>query len=210
MNDHDLLALLHKAHDDLGRLLNSYELPDQRDGLTVLQRIRESFNGWPRSTGFTGSMSRSATDENGEQLPNYADPTGNAAEREDKAAQDRRGMDKDAHALERHIESLYRTASRYVLREASRLDREDTDDIDVPGCQSCCRVPSPGTVGKPKSQQSGWYNRVDITTTLADGTPVRLCDWCWRGPVGVKHTGELPVERFVAMHRDGKRVLRSA
>lgn len=207
MNEHDILAELRQARDELDDIIRSFEVPDPRDGLNILGRIRQSFNGWPRSSGFGGSTAPSATDSEGEPMPGHADPTGDGGTRPDPAADDLRIIGKQAVVIRRANDLIKRTSFRYVLRTPNAIDQKESAANDEPGCDSCARVPSPGTVGKPKTQQTPWFNRVDLVTKLADGTPVSLCDWCWRGPVGVKHTGDLPAERHVAMHRDGKRVL---
>ena len=212
MNDHDLLALLQETHDELGRILHLCTTADERDGLTLLQRLEQSRNGWPRSSGFEagrGKQQRDPDDPDPSALL-HSDPTGEAAIRTDRANDAHNRIVRRAKHLRATVEGIATEAGAYELRNANWIERQDTENQDEPGCDSCARVDSPGTVGKAKALRTPWYNRVDLTTTLANGASVKLCDWCWRGPVGVKHSGELPPIADVEKHRDGVRVRKTA
>lgn len=212
MNESDLTALLHETRHELDRLIASYEIPDQRDGLTILGRIRQSFNGWPRGNSFEagrGKQQRDPEDPDPTALL-HADPTGEAGVRRDRASEAYNRLIRRAKQLRSIVDSMAGESAAFTLRSPNVIEQDETYDHDDKGCVSCARVASPGTVGRSKGQRTPWYNRIDLVTKLADGTSVALCDWCWRGPTGVKHTGQLPPTSDVEKHRDGVRVRRSA
>lgn len=189
MNDPELISTLRQAHHDLADLLHLLEQPDPRDHLTVLARMKESYNGWPRSTGFDGNGGRSATDNEGELLPGHADPTGDAASRIDHAHLDHLSLGKDAAHIRRTIDHLLVTAGKYRLRTANVIEQDSTKNPD-PGCTSCHRIPGPRT--------RHWWN------PIARGDLCRFCNDFQRT------TGRLPTIQELTDYRDGKRVRRIA
>ena len=204
--DADLLRNVDAALGGLAELDRALEITDDRDGLTLLSRIRGAFNGWPTGSSFETDRTSghtTVTDDAGNSMPAVADPTGEAAIRPDRAAEDLRQLQRKAKVAAQTVADMLAIAGRYSLRQANRVEVQTPS---VPGCDSCARVASPGTVGHKRAEQTPWFNRVDITTTLADGTKGALCDWCFRGVVGVKHTGEMPKTGDVEARRDGKKL----
>lgn len=190
MNDAELIATLRQARKDIADLLVLLEVPDTRDQLTVLDRMKESYNGWPRSSGFDGSGSRSATDAEGQPLPGHADPTGDAAGRIDHAHLDHQSLGKDATNLRRTVDHFRITTDRYKLRDPNVIDQQATSKTEDDGCSSCRRIRGPRT--------AHWWNPVFRGT---------LCRWCLDFQ---RMTGRLPTPQELADYRDGKRVRRSA
>jgi hypothetical protein len=170
---------------------------DTRDGLTIPDRIRASYNGWPAGSGFDGGGKSSVLDDQGIPMPNVADPTGEAAMRQDRARDDERTIHRDIEAAKRALHRALINARRYRLRTANPHEQDDASDGDD-GCQSCARITGPS--GLP------WWNPIHRYTVLANGVRVAVCDWCYNQPrVGVRHTGELPPKDAVESHRDGRR-----
>jgi hypothetical protein len=186
---------------------------DQRDGRTPTDRMLDGFNGWPRGRGFDGG---SGPAEDDSDLPDdlrghvhYADPTGEAARRPDRSAAIRKSFDRGLVSGLNIARQNTDTLHRFTLRQANVIEKGQSEP--EPGCVSCARVPSPGTVGKPKSQQTPWWNPVHIEATLADGKAAWICRWCWETPTGVRATGQLPPAQDVASYRDtGRARKRSA
>lgn len=189
MNDPELIAALHQARRDIADLLVLLKVPDIRDNLTVLDRMKESYNGWPRSSGFDGNGGRSATDSEGELLPGHADPTGDAASRIDHAHLDHQSLAKDTAHLRRTLDHLLVTAGKYRLRTANVIEQDSTKNPDL-GCSSCHRIPGPRT--------THWWNPIFRGT---------LCRWCLDHQ---RITGRLPTTQELADYRDGRRVRRTA
>jgi hypothetical protein len=201
------VAELRAAIEDLERVCTAMEVADARDGLTLLERIRESYNGWPGGSGFDRS-GRQSTDREGEPLPGYSDPTGNAGTREDRAKQHHDILLKALSAVRRQATVAVDVATLYTLRAPNVIERAAV--TEEPGCVSCARVTSPGTVGLPKGQQTPWWNPVARQVTLSDGSKVGLCEWCRKSPVGASSTGAMPPVAAVEAHRDGRRWGRTA
>lgn len=195
MDMHELAAEITKNAAKVDRLINQRH---ERDHLTIPQRIKESYNGWPSGSGYDRTARRS-TDTNGEPLPGYSDPVGDAGTQEDRAAADERQILRDLKAAVRNLENAIGYLDRYQLRNANIIERASTDDAAAAGCQSCARIHGPrgGTYWSPV------YRR----TALANGVLTDLCQWCltW-----VRETGELPPKEAVEAHRDGRRVRKSA
>lgn len=189
MNDAELVRKLHETADALTRILALMETSDSKDGHTLLSRMKESYNGWPASTGYDRGSAR-VTDDQGDPLPLHSDPTGETAIREDRARDDRLSIDRDVNALERSVRHLLDTASRHILRDANLIERQATTGKDDPGCSSCARIPGPRT--------KQWWNprfRGD------------LCRWCLDYQ---RAMGRLPTTQELIDYRDGKRVRRTA
>lgn len=189
----ELLDALNAATRKLERLIRH---PHERDGLTVPQRIKESYNGWPSGSGFD-STSRRATDRDGEPLPNYSDPTGDAGTRTDQAHTDERQILRDLRAGVRSVENAVHGLDRYELRDPNILEREATNDARPAGCQSCARIQGP--------RGGAYWSPIYRDTVLANGTRTSLCQACYSGPDGARHTGQFPPVEAVQARRDGKR-----
>lgn len=188
MNDTELTRTLHEAVDSLHRVLALMDTLDTRDGHTLLSRIKDSYNGWPPSSGFDRTAPRS-TDRDGEPLPGHADPTGEAGTRVDRAAQDRIGLEKDIVGVARLVRHIEDRATRYTVREANIIEQQATAAEDE-GCSSCRRIPGPRT--------THWWN----PTVRGE-----LCRWC---DDYKRATGRLPTKDELGDHRDGKKIRRSA
>ena len=200
MNDLDLarwLDLTSKGGWRLALLMAGVD----RNGQNLVERMRESYQGWPSSSGFDRQRGR-IIDELDEGPPLHSDPTGEAAVRADRARDDHRRLHKEAQKAANAVEAMLQIASRYTLRDANPVEREQTEADNEPGCDSCARIAGPRT--------PSWWNPVYSRTTLTDGATVALCDWCYRGPLGAKSTGKLPPLDALEDHRDGKRVRKPA
>lgn len=188
-----------------------------------LNRVRDGQAGQVRSPSFDAGQATSkppADDDASkpkEYLPedlrgrlNRSDPTATAAVQAlnygDRAAADLRLVDKRIRSGEVVVGELEQVVSAWTPHTASLFDQQTSTDPE-PGCQSCARVASPGTVGRAKRDQTPWWNPVAREVTLADGSKVGLCEWC---RVQVRETGELPPERHVESYRDGVRVKRKS
>lgn len=189
MNDSELVRKLKELHDNTGRLLAAFEVPDSRDGMTVLQRIREGYNGWPASSSFEGPTARAATDRDGEPIPGHADPTGDAAGRPDRARDDRLRIDRGIEAATRAITPVMDTVTHHVLRAANVIERASTKKAE-PGCVSCARV-------------SGHHGGSRWEPVYRVG----YCRWCWEWK---RATGVLPSKEDLIAHHDGKKIKRPA
>lgn len=190
MNDAELLRSLKESRDDLSALIEALERPDQRDGMTVLQRMRESYNGWPSSSGFDARTSPSATDADGELKPGHADPTGDAGIRQDRARDDRTSMDPDARGIHRFVHSLKDKIDRHTLRSANVIERDTTSKKADAGCTSCSRLK--GHHGGPRWEP------------IYRGDTCRFCYEYRRA------TGNLPSKDDLQAHHDGKKIKRPA
>lgn len=182
----------------------------------VMVRVRDGWNGHPRSPSFDAGQS---TRRPPEDLPDelrgdldYNDPVGRSVAQSnalDRAAADARRLMKEARAARTALGSFHSIAARYKPRPATSFDSQQAAAPEE-GCTSCARVDSPGTVGKPKHERSKWWNP-PVLTTMIDGEPTPLCDWCWRGGAGAKHTGQLPsIEDMISYRDTGKARRRSA
>lgn len=189
MNDAELLRKLHELHDMTGRLIAAFEIPDSRDGMTVLQRNRESFNGWPRSSGFDRSPRR-ATDEDGEPLPDYSDSTADGAGQVDHAHQSRMAMEGGISASHQWTRAVMSEAERFMLRKPNVVQQQETDKKAEAGCTSCARLK--GRHGGPRWEP--------VYRTL-------LCRWCWEWR---RATGSMPSKEDLQAHHDGKKIKRPA
>lgn len=189
MSDHrslrELAAALTAAAKRIDALVNE---PNDRDGLTVPQRIKESYNGWPGGSGFDRHGRRS-TDKLGEPLPNYSDPTGDAASRVDRAHNDERQILRHLRGAVPLVEQAVDAMDRYQLRDPNLIERQATEGEDA-GCTSCRRIPGPRT--------RHWWN-----------PPFRngLCRFCSEFK---RATNRLPTKEELEAHRDGKKVRRTA
>lgn len=207
--------------------LNAVDLVDARDDMNVLTRMRESFEGWPKSSSFdserggekrevvempyeTGDPNRPLT-----QVPTNVpvpknDPVGEAVARgADRAANDRKLLERAVADALRASGRVLDLLGRYSLRDPSAFEESQTDP--EPGCVSCARVTSIGTVGKPKNQQTSWWNSICKTTTLSSGIVVGLCRFCYDSPlVGARFTGEMPSREDVESYRDSGRARKRA
>lgn len=207
MNKQTVLDLIDEAIAELITLR-----ADVDGGLIV--RIRDGWHGHPRSPNLDPGTSRPAHPET---LPDelrgtlgYSDPVGSvvaATGARDSAQNDAREVIRAVTATVRQLRRARDVRSRYKLRAASLFDQEHASTPE-PGCASCARVASPGTVGKPKTERSGWWNPIVRNVTLHDGRNVGLCEWC---RVRVRETGTLPDVVDVESYRDtGKARRRSA
>ena len=200
MNDTDLarwLDLTSKGGWRLSLLMAAVD----RNGQNLAQRMRESYQGWPPSSGFDRQRGR-IIDELDEGPPLHSDPTGEAAIRADRARDDHRRLHKEAQKAANAVEAMLQIASRYTLRDANPIEREQTEADNEAGCDSCARIAGPRT--------PSWWNPVKRRTVLADGTLVAVCGWCYEGPLGVRHTGKMPSREALEDYRDGKRFRRPA
>lgn len=174
------------------------------DGLMV--RIRDAFNGHPRSPSFDAGSSTARTPPS--DLPDelrgtlgHSDPVGDAVARsggQDRGATDARQLVKDVLAAQKAIRRAVDTAARYNRRQASAIDREATERTNDPGCESCARLA--GSHGQPR-----WEPVAVEKAKVGDGTQ-RLCRWC---NDHLKATGDVPTRAQVDAHHSGKRVSRS-
>lgn len=163
-------------------------LTNPRDGLTLLGRMMDSYNGWPPSSGYDRG-SRRATDAEGELLPLHADPTGEAGSRPDRARDDRERFEKNIKDAARLLAQALDIANRYTLRDANPIEREASATKDD-GCTSCYRIHGPRT--------NHWWNPIYRGT---------LCRFCWEMQ---RALGRLPTLTELHDHRDGKKVRRLA
>ena len=204
MSKQTYLDLIDQAIEELHNLRADIE-----DGL--VPRIRDSWNGHPRSPSFeAGSSPRRPDTDLADELRgdiDYADPVGRvvaATGARDAAAQDAKTL---GHAITTIAAQARRAGDvrrRHKRRPAAMFDREQTQEAE-PGCVSCARVDSPGTVGMAKSARTPLWNPVAREVTLADGSKAALCEWC---RVQARTTGSLPDKAEVEAHRDGVRVKR--
>lgn len=211
MNKTALVELLTELAGDAIAGANAVE-----DGL--MTRVRDGMHGHPRSPSFDAGQStaKPPKDDDPESPRSYlepslrgrdthSDPTGTAAVQAldygDQAEVDRRQLIKDAKAARLAMARFVRTAAKYNPRAPSAIDKQE-DQAEDRGCESCARVDSPGTVGKPRNERTPWWNPTHVVTTLADGSQVRVCRWCADGEVGTRKTGTLPEKDDVMAYRD--------
>lgn len=185
-----------------------------RNGKNLTARIADAQVGHLRSpsleAGETTASDRAHVDDGmPEHLrgkTTYSDPTGTAgvqvALKGDRARDDlvrlRRGGPRAASEAQRLLDD----ATRYSPRSATVIEQQQEAE---PGCVSCSRVDSPGTVGLAKAQRTPWWNAVAREVTLADGSKAPLCEWC-RAQARV--TGALPEKTDVEAYRDTGRARR--
>lgn len=170
----------------------------------LMTRVRDGLPGHPRSPDLgAGSTGSSPPEDLADELrgrDTHSDPTGSAAVQSamqgNRAKDDAKQLVHDARVAHRAMRRFVETAARYQARQANAV--ETAADQAEPGCMSCARIPGP-------SGKSPWWNPVTLTTTLTSGAKVPLCDWCYRGEVGVKRTGVLPDVLDVISHRDNGR-----
>lgn len=211
MNKESFVELLNELAADAVEAANAVE-----DGL--MTRVRDGMHGHPRSPSFNAGQSTAAPPKDDD--PNnpraflapslrgrdtHSDPTGSAAVQAldygEQAEADRRQLIRDARAARLAMARFRRTAAKYTARAPSVIDRQE-DKAEDRGCESCARVDSPGTVGKPKNERTPLWNPTHVVTTLADGSQVRVCRWCADGEVGTRRTGTLPEREDVMAYRD--------
>lgn len=180
-------------------------------GLAV--RVRDGFAGHPKSPTIDAGQSTSGrpADDDPQKPKEYlrpelrgvmthSDPTGAAAVQAlnygDRGKQDAKTLGRIIKAADMAMGVGEEIEHRYSAHPPSAVDA--ATGVEDAGCQSCARIKGP-------SGKSDWWNPVALTTTLTSGAKVDLCDWCWRGEVGVKHTGHLPDVLDIASHRDNGR-----
>lgn len=185
---HDVSALVNRLEKLLGTR-------DDRDHLTVPERLRASYNGWPAGS---GDGPGSVLDEEGIPMPSVSDPTGEAALRPDKARDAETLIVKQLNHAKRALDQAIAEATRWTLRDATTFDA-DQSSAGEDGCESCARIRGPRT--------HKWWNPVYRTTLLANGARLGLCRWCFDWS---RRTGELPPKDTLEAHRDGKRIKQTA
>ena len=218
-------SALEEAHENLSRLLSAMNNPDGRDKLTLLGRVRESMNGWPRSGRLDGQRGGQRSEDvtmpyaTGDAirpavqvLTNVPvprnDPTGEAAIRPDPAKADWDTLAKGITRIAREADKLLDLAARYKPRDPNAIE---VLEEAVDGCVSCARVPGPGHVGLPKAKQVPFFSEVYARPKLADGSELDLCRYCYDGCTdGARWTGQIPPVGAVEAHRDGRKWRKSA
>lgn len=192
----NLAATLATISELTARVGRDVLTPDTRDGLTVPERMKESFTGWPAGSGYDRSPRR-ATDRDGEPLPGYSDPTGDAGTRPDRARDALRRLERHLTAAAKALEAAVMEAADWQLRDPNVIERQATEAHTEAGCASCARVAGPGG--------GVFWSRIYRTTTLADGSRATVCQPCYSGPDGTRETGTFPPREAVEARRDGKR-----
>lgn len=188
MNDAELIRQVRDLHELSARLLTAFETADPRDHMTVLARNRESWNGWPSSSGFDRSPRR-ATDTDGELVPNYSNPTAEAGERTDRAHADRLLMERGVRSSLNLLRTAADAAGRHTLRSPNIIERQSTKEPEA-GCTSCARL-----TGRHGGARWEPIYRGDT------------CRFCWEYK---RATGNLPSKEDLQAHHDGKKIKRPA
>lgn len=177
------------ATADLARIDTYLRTPDA-SGRTALDRIRDAMQGHPKAASYdTDRVSASGT----------SDPTGNAAMRADRAAQDRKRLDDILHRIRRDSYDALTILTQYQPRQANDHERARTAHDNDPHCESCARLEIAKGV-------TWWVEaHTQERTTVADqlDQPMWLCRWCYDH---VLSRGCKPNEDEVEQHRDGKRI----
>lgn len=208
MNDRELVRKSDDSADLLARIAVHFHTIDVQ-GATVLERIRDGYQGQPRAASYTGPTKVAkvydpATFTDGENpdrdghLP--GDPTGEAAIRTDKANQDRRDIERAIVRIQKEALFVHRVLERYEPRAATDTDRARTEQENDPGCQSCSRIE-----GHNGPMWAPVYRHGTVNGNLAEA--MHLCSWCY---TYARNKGRLPVPRELEQHRDGIPVRTSA
>jgi len=180
-----LRRLIGDVADLAQRLDQAATTPDRRDGRTILERIRDSYNGFPGGGGGTGRST------------GVANPTLAAADRPDRARDDEQAIQRKITHAKKALDEAFALMAHWQLRDPSSWDHQKANPGE-PGCISCARIPGPRT--------HRWWNEIHCTTTLANGHQAAICRWCYETPgVGTRFTGQLPPKDAVEAHRDGRR-----
>lgn len=205
----ELAARIDAAHDTV-----------DRGGRNVTGRIHDSRLGHLRSPSLEagGSTSPPPRDDDASKpkefvpadlrgKPPVSDPTGTAALQAlnygDQAVQDQKRLDRNLASMLKLLRESEDIVARYDQRTANMVEQQQEAE---PGCASCSRVDSPGTVGLAKSQRSPWWSKPTRSTRLRDGTKVEVCNACYESvEVGVRWTGDLPPRDWVEYLRDNGR-----
>ena len=128
--------------------------------------------------------------------PTNSDPTGDAALRLDRAAQDRAALEDEIRTIHRLAKGVLGTLTRYEPRPATAKEKRETllaNQRDA-GCASCARTEvSRGVVR--------WEPIYAVRKIDDEETP--LCRWCWEWH---RASGELPPIRQLEAHHRGQRV----
>ena len=139
----------------------------------------------------------SILDDLGVPMPRLSDPTGEANTRTDPCRRDLDELRRLAKRLFADSERVIAILRSHQARPANDYEALHTADGD-PGCRSCSRVKS--SSGRP--QWSPVHHNI-----VVNGDKVPVCQWCGRW---YTDTGELPSERILRDHHDGKRIRRPA
>lgn len=217
MNDTTRKNLADEANALAARVAERLAAKD-RHGQTVLDRMRDAQVGHLRSPSFEAGTGPARLEDLSDELrgkTNYSDPTGTAgvqvAQQGDQAARRLAEADKRLKRIVTDLAVVDIIFGDYMPRTANTIEQQETGEPD-PGCESCARVPSPGTVGFAKRDQTPWWNPVDRSATI-DGKPWALCRWCYDGSTlcSYRFTGKLPDIADIEARRDtGKPRKRSA
>lgn len=218
MNDQTLADIAEQAAKNLADAAAAIEAG-------ALTRMRDARAGQLRSPSFEagGSTSPTTPDDDPanhrEYLPpelrgalGYSDSTGRAAVHAlnygDRAQVDRLELDQIFKRARRDADRARTILARYNPHAPSVTDQTTAtkESGGEPGCDSCARVDSPGTVGRKHNQRTPWWNLATRSTTLSDGTKVQLCNTCYESvEVGARWTGALPPKDWVEYLRDNGR-----
>lgn len=204
MKDSTLAEHYEKASKALDAVAKALRESD-RHGRNLAERMRDAQVGHLRSPSFEAGASASPPpDDMPDELRGtigYSDPTGTAgvqvALRGDRARGDLDNLFAAGPKMSSQAERLAENVARYSARVANAIEKQE--DTAQPGCASCARVASPGTVGLSKRDQTAWWNEVARSVTLASGVKVDLCEWCRAQARG---TGEMPSVQDVESYRD--------
>lgn len=212
------------AADTLTRVASHLTQRD-RNGYTVLDRIRLCMSGHPRAASYDSAGGRSAgqvwcwtherdvnrchadeLDCTGEAVT-VTDRTGETAIGSDTAAQDMRRANHLARILASSAEQLADLLARYPEpRAASAWEREQTARENDPRCESCSRIEIVKGVPwwvEPHANGSGTPYRTTVDDKLAE--PMYLCKAC----IGhVQSRGCLPNEDELEQRRAHGRIKR--
>jgi len=162
-----------------------------RDGRTVVNRMREAMNGQPRAQNLEGDRTTghtTVTDDQGWPMPSVSDPTGEAALRPDRAYRDLVELDKQLGRAHAAVEHALRILSAHTPRPSTEAERRKVEVGNTPGCESCART----EVAKGVRRWEPIYRQ-------------ELCSWCWQWE---RDTGRRPTDAELAAHHDGKRLTR--
>ena len=158
-----------------------------RSELVLVARLADmtdAQNGHPRSAALDSSTSSGT---------GTADPTGSAGVLADRAASDRRQVERAIRSIARQADDLATLLARYgphaptvVERKATTLANERDDS-----CWSCARV--------------GAWAPTWRSVEVANGGRVRVCRWCYDWVVA---EGAPPAPELLRLHLVGKQVRR--
>lgn len=128
------------------------------------------------------------------------DPTGDAAMRCDRAADDERMYRDNVGRILRALAAMADTQARYpAARKPNAYERQLTATENDPRCESCARIEI--AKGIPWWVEPRTKERTTIGGRLEQ--PMWCCDWCENHVI---QTGLIPSEDEVEQHRAGKRV----